>query len=48
MMSKTIVVFHLVFMLTANLYAAKPNIIFIVTDDYGYNDLEATDLRDES
>lgn len=25
----------------------KPNIIFIVTDDHGYNDLEATDLRDE-
>ena len=27
--------------------AEKPNIIFIVTDDHGYNDLEATDLRDE-
>ena len=26
---------------------AKPNIIFIITDDHGYNDLEATDLRDE-
>ena len=25
----------------------QPNIIFIVTDDHGYNDLEATDLRDE-
>jgi len=25
----------------------KPNIIFIITDDHGYNDLEATDLRDE-
>jgi len=24
-----------------------PNIIFIVTDDHGYNDLEATDLHDE-
>lgn len=24
-----------------------PNIIFIVTDDHGFNDLEATDLRDE-
>ena len=27
--------------------ANKPNIIFIITDDHGYNDLEATDLRDE-
>ncbi len=27
--------------------AEKPNIIFIVTDDHGYNDLEATDLHNE-
>lgn len=27
--------------------AKKPNIIFIITDDHGYNDLEATDLLDE-
>lgn len=25
----------------------SPNIIFIITDDHGFNDLEATDLRDE-
>tara|TARA_B110000483_G_C18187306_1_gene539477 strand:- start:172 stop:1752 length:1581 start_codon:yes stop_codon:yes gene_type:complete len=25
----------------------SPNIIFIITDDHGYNDLEATDLRGE-
>lgn len=25
----------------------QPNIIFIVTDDHGYNDLEATDLHNE-
>ena len=33
--------------LTATSTAAQPNIIFIVTDDHGYNDLEATDLRGE-
>lgn len=27
--------------------STSPNIIFIITDDHGYNDLEATDLRDE-
>nr|MBC8877275.1 sulfatase-like hydrolase/transferase [Planctomycetota bacterium] len=47
-MNKTsIFVFHIVFMLAANLHATQPNIIFIVTDDHGYNDLEATDLRGE-
>ena len=42
--------------MTSILHAAKPhpggasrspNIIFVVTDDHGYNDLEATDLRAE-
>ena len=37
----------LVALLSIGLGAAKPNIIFIVTDDHGYNDLEATDLREE-
>ncbi|MBT4799323.1 MAG: sulfatase-like hydrolase/transferase [Verrucomicrobia bacterium] len=40
----------LVFLMGSTLSAQdqqKPNIIFIVTDDHGYNDLEATDLRDE-
>lgn len=32
---------------TAAKRQAQPNIIFIVTDDHGYNDLEATDLRGE-
>ena len=35
------------FMLSANLNASQPNIIFLVTDDHGYNDLEATDLHNE-
>ncbi len=35
-------------LLSSVAFAAKrPNIIFIVTDDHGYNDLEATDLRGE-
>ena len=28
-------------------WTKQPNIIFIVTDDHGFNDLEATDMRDE-
>ena len=38
-----------VFLLPISAMAASgtPNIIFIVTDDHGYNDLEATDLHDE-
>ena len=47
-MLKTIAhVFYFASVLTASLHAVKPNIIFIITDDHGYNDLEATDLRDE-
>ena len=42
MNNTSVFAFNLVFMLAMDLYAARPNIIFIVTDDHGYNDLEAT------
>jgi arylsulfatase A-like enzyme len=34
-------------LMVSGVWADQPNIIFIVTDDHGFNDLEATDLRDE-
>jgi arylsulfatase A-like enzyme len=47
-MNKTsTLVLAIVFVLAMDLHGAGPNIIFVVTDDHGYNDLEATDLRGE-
>ncbi len=47
-MKKILLVLIGVVLLAASAQAVRsPNIIFIVTDDHGYNDLEATDLRDE-
>lgn len=37
----------MLFLAATCLEAAQPNIIFIVTDDHGHNDLQATDLRKE-
>lgn len=41
------IIFHFVCLLGVSLHATKPNIIFIITDDHGYNDIEVNDLRDE-
>lgn len=47
MLKTTAFLLHMVCILAVSLHAAKPNVIFIITDDHGYNDLEATDLRGE-
>ncbi len=47
MIKTAAILLHLAGMLAVSLHAAKPNVIFIVTDDHGYNDLKATDLRAE-